>query len=147
MHHQPPAQAFKIADAEVLAAWERRMQYGFVQAGHLRSLGVVSRPALDELVYHAFVTAWVTACAETTRTERQRWQPLIAAYDQLYNTVWNLTATVDIDMPGYNGLSYDDTNAIDEAASAVEQLRMDYADELADLLDRDSTTTPEGHQP
>lgn len=47
---------------------------------------------------------------------------LIAAYHRLYEVVWLETATVDAGVTGYNLLSYDDTNAIDEAAAAVEEL-------------------------
>lgn len=45
---------------DVLRAWEDWLQNGYLQAGHLRSLGVVSRPALAEIVYHAFCAAWVS---------------------------------------------------------------------------------------
>jgi hypothetical protein len=47
---------------------------------------------------------------------------LYEAYHRLYDTYWNRVATVEIDEPGYNGLSYDDTVALDDAASAIEDL-------------------------
>lgn len=47
---------------------------------------------------------------------------LEAAYHHLYDVVWNKIATLDIDVPGYNGISYDDTNLLDEAAAKVERL-------------------------
>lgn len=47
---------------------------------------------------------------------------LLNAYHKLYDTVWNKTATVDVDFSGYNGISYADTDAIDEAAEAVERM-------------------------
>jgi len=47
---------------------------------------------------------------------------LLAAYHRLYEVVWNETATLEGDTPGYNLISYKDTNAIDEAAVAIEAL-------------------------
>ena len=75
---------------------------------------------------------WKSGFDAGAAAERERIRPLLAALHALYDTVWNKTGTVEIDMHGYNGLSYDDTNAIDEAASAVEDLLA--AGEFADLL-------------
>jgi hypothetical protein len=47
---------------------------------------------------------------------------LLAAYHRLYEVIWNETATLEGDTPGYNLISYADTNAIDEAGAAVEAL-------------------------
>ena len=47
---------------------------------------------------------------------------LAAAYHRLYDVVWNHVGTVEIDLPGYNGISYDDNNLIDEAGAEIERL-------------------------
>jgi hypothetical protein len=65
--------------------------------------------------------------------ERDRIRQLLTAYHALYDTVWNKVATVELEVPGYNGLSYDDENAIEEAARTVEDLLA--SGDFADLLD------------
>ena len=47
---------------------------------------------------------------------------LLAAYHKLYGTWWNKVATVEIDLQGYNGISHEDTLAMDEVAEAIESL-------------------------
>lgn len=47
---------------------------------------------------------------------------LLAAYHALYDTWLIETATVEIDVPGYNGLSYEETEAMDDAAYRVQHL-------------------------
>ena len=86
-------------------------------------------PAYSERARHEAVAAAVAA-------ERERWLPLLRAMHKLYDVVWNQTATLDGDVPGYNLISYDDTNAIDEAGSAVEDLLAH--DDFSDLIAGDS---------
>ena len=71
--------------------------------------------------------------AEAAAAERARLLPLIRAMYRLYEVIWNETGTMDGGPDGYNLLSYDDTNAIDEAASAVEALVTGDID-VADLI-------------
>jgi hypothetical protein len=47
------------------------------------------------------------------------------AFRYLYDVVWNQTATVDISVSGYNGISYADTDKINEACKVVEQLLLE----------------------
>jgi hypothetical protein len=47
---------------------------------------------------------------------------LQAAYHRLYDTWWNKVATVEIDTPGHNGISYADSTAMDEAAETIAEL-------------------------
>ena len=84
--------------------------------------------------WHAGLTAAQPELrAQAASAERERIRPLLTALHRLYLTVWEDTATVDIEMPGYNGLSYDDANLIDAAGEAVEKLLATGA--FADLLE------------
>lgn len=47
---------------------------------------------------------------------------LLAAYHRLFEVCWNETATVDIGMDGYNGISYDDDSKIEDACAAIQDL-------------------------
>lgn len=52
---------------------------------------------------------------------REQDAQLRGAYHALYEA-WENGATVEIDLPGYNGISYSDTLALDEASDAVSGL-------------------------
>lgn len=52
---------------------------------------------------------------------RERCAQLLAAYRKLYEA-WENGATVEIDLKGYNGISYGDTLALDEASDAIASL-------------------------
>lgn len=56
------------------------------------------------------------------KAERERAKPLLDAYHELFDTWWNKTATMEITEPGFNGFSYEDTNAMNDAAEAIERL-------------------------
>lgn len=47
---------------------------------------------------------------------------LLTALGALYDVFWNQVGTLEGDRPGYSLISYEDVNALDEAASAVEAL-------------------------
>lgn len=53
--------------------------------------------------------------------QREQDAALLAAYRTLYDA-WENGATVEIDLPGYNGISYGDSNALDEASDAIADL-------------------------
>ena len=89
-------------------------------------------PTTESEGFRAWKAGVATGRAEGAAAERQRLLPPLRAMHKLYDVVWNQTATLDGDMPGYNLISYDDTNAIDEAGSAVEELLADGG--FADLL-------------
>jgi hypothetical protein len=54
--------------------------------------------------------------------ERARLAPLLTAYRRLFEVVWNETGTCEAGPDGYNLISYDDCNAIEEACVAVKAL-------------------------
>ena len=47
---------------------------------------------------------------------------LLAAYHHLFEVCWNGTATVDLEIDGYNGISYDDDAKIEDACVAIQDL-------------------------
>lgn len=85
----------------------------------------------------AIATAVLAAAAPALRAqERERITPLLRALHRLYQVIWDETATFDGGPEGYNLVSYDDTNAIDEAAAVVAALLADG--KFADLLEGDT---------
>ena len=83
----------------------------------------VAYPTEEELaeVYDVSRRALEAAAPHLADAERARSAPLLAAYHKLYEA-WENGATVEIDLRGYNGISYGDTNALDEASDAVADL-------------------------